>query len=325
KDFTLPFKNDNIKIHYIWAKFNMVSNLFILPGYATRLKLDAVLFQTFFMKKGTFKSIVFIHDILFKNYPQFFTWKERLYFKPLKWITSSADRVITTTEFVKKELIRFQYTKPHQPIDLAPSGVTNIFKPHYEHDPAFLHKVKEKYQLPGFYLLFAGRLNARKNIRGLIKSLRLLDDKSIKLVIVGEENWKAPEIDGLLSQKEIKERIIFTGFVADDELAAIYAQAKAFCFPSFAEGFGLPPLEAMASGIPVIVSNTTSMPEVCNHAALFVDPGNPKNIAEKINSLLKNKTLYEEKKREGLEWSRQFTWRRTAEGIMQSVLSAVKM
>jgi glycosyltransferase involved in cell wall biosynthesis len=233
--------------------------------------------------------------------------------------------VITTTEFVKKELIRFQYTKPHQPIDIAPSGVTNIFKPYCQHDPTFLHHVKDKYKLPEFYLLFAGRINARKNIRGLIKSLRFLDDKNISLVIAGEENWKAPQINELLSQKEIRERIIFTGFVTDDELAAIYAMAKAFCFPSFAEGFGLPPLEAMASGIPVIVSDTTSMPEVCNHAALFVDPGNPKNIAEKINSLLKNETLYEEKIREGLEWSRQYTWKRTAEGIMQSVLSAVKM
>jgi glycosyltransferase involved in cell wall biosynthesis len=325
KDFTLPFRKDNIKIHYIWAKFNMVSNLFILPGHAKRLQLDAVLFQTFFMKKGTFKSIVFIHDILFKNYPQFFTWKERLYFKPLKWITSSADRVITTTEFVKKELIRFQYTKPHQPIDIAPSGVTNIFKPYYQHDPTFLHYVKEKYKLPEFYLLFAGRLNARKNIRGLIKSLRFLDDKNISLVIVGEENWKAPEINELLSEQEIRKRIIFTGFIPDNELAAIYAMAKAFCFPSFAEGFGLPPLEAMASGIPVVVSDTTSMPEVCNHAALFIDPGNPKNIADQVNSLLKNETLYEQKKREGLEWSRQYTWKRTAEGIMQSVLSAVKM
>ena len=325
KDFTLPFRSNNIKTHYIWAKFNMVSNLFILPGYAKRLQLDAVLFQTFFMKKGTVKSIVFIHDILFKNYPQFFTLKERLYFKPLKWIISSADRVITTTEFVKKELIRFQYTKPDQPIDIAPSGVTNIFRPRYQHDPAFLHHVKEKYQLPELYLLFAGRLNARKNIRGLIKSLRFLDDKNISLVIVGAENWKAPEINELLAQREIRDRLTFTGFVPDNELAAIYAMAKAFCFPSFAEGFGLPPLEAMASGIPVIVSDTTSMPEVCNHAALFINPRDPKNIADQVNSLLKNKTLYEQKKREGLEWSSQYTWKRTAQGIMQSILSAVKM
>ena len=155
--------------------------------------------------------------------------------------------------------------------------------------------------------------------------MRFLDDKNISLVIVGEENWKAPEINELLAQREIRERIIFTGFVPDNELAAIYAMAKAFCFPSFAEGFGLPPLEAMASGIPVIVSDTTSMPEVCNHAALFIDPRDPKNIADQVNSLLKNKTLYEQKKREGLEWSSQYTWKRTAEGIMQSILSAVKM
>jgi len=325
KNLDLPFRNENIKIHYIWANLNMVSNFIILPGCAKRLQLDAVLFQTFFMKKGKFKSVVFIHDILFEYYPQFFTWKERLYFKPLKWITSSADRVITTTQFVKNELIKFRFTKPDQPIDLAPSGVTSIFKPYAQHDPAFLRSVKERYRLPDFYLLFAGRLNARKNIRGLMKSLRFLDDKDIPLVIVGEENWKAPGIGELLAQKEIKERIIFTGFVTDDELAAIYAMAKAFCFPSFAEGFGLPPLEAMASGIPVIVSGTTSMPEVCSHAALFIDPGSPKNIADKINSLLKNKALYEQKQNEGLEWSRQYTWKRTAEGVMQSILSAVKM
>src|SRR6185295_9440014 len=236
--------------------------------------------------------------------------------------TSSADRVITTTEFVKKELIRFQYTKPHQPIDLAPSGVTNIFKPHYEHDPAFLHYVKEKYKLPGSYLLFAGRLNARKNIRGLIKSLRFLDDKSIKLVIVGEENWKAPEINGLLSQKEIRERIIFTGFVADDELAAIYAMSKIFCFPSFAEGFGLPPLEAMASGIPVVVSNSTSFPEVCGDAAVYVNPAQAESIAQAINSLLGDTQLYSQKKQKGFVQAAKYTWELSAHAMMQSILKA---
>jgi glycosyltransferase involved in cell wall biosynthesis len=324
KKFVLPFKKENIKIHYIWAKFNLLSNLFVLPGYAKRLELDAVLYQTFFMKNGSFKSIVFIHDVLFKNYPQFFTWKEKLYFKPLKWMTSSADRIISTTEFVKKELVRLQYAAPQQPIDLAPLGVAAIFKPQYQHDPNFLNWVKEKYGLPDNYLLFTGRLNARKNIRGLIQSLQFLEDKNISLVIVGEKNWKSPQVDELLIEKKTKERVIFTGFVPDGELAAIYAMAKTFCYPSFAEGFGLPPLEAMASGVPVVVSATTSMPEVCSHAALFADPSDPKNIAEKINGLLKNKTLYEQKRKEGLEWSRQYTWKRTAEGIMESVLAAVK-
>lgn len=324
KSFDLPFKNENIKIHYVWAKFNMLSNFFVLPRYAKQLGLDAVLYQTFFTKKGSAKSIVFIHDILFRNYPQFFTWKEKLYFKPLKWITSSADRIISTTQFVKNELVRLQYATPQQPIDLAPLGVTKIFKPQYEHDPIFLNLVRKKYKLPENYLLFTGRLNARKNIRGLIQSLQFLDDKNISLVIAGEKDWKSPQINKLLTSEKIKARIIFTGFVPGDELAAIYAMAKTFCYPSFAEGFGLPPLEAMASGIPVVVSSTTSMPEVCSTAALFADPNDPKNIAEKINKLLENKTFYEQKRREGLAWSQKYTWKRTAEGIMESLLEAVK-
>jgi len=302
----------------------MISNLLVLPKYARLLNLDAVLFQTFSPKGKSFKSVVFIHDVLFRNYPEFFTWKERLYFKPLKWTVSSADRIITTTEYVKKELISLNYSKVVQPIDLAPSGVTNIFKPYEEQNEKFLKEIKEKYELPHSYLLFAGRLNARKNIQALIKSLLFLNDKNISLVIVGDIDWKSPKIHHLLSVKEIKKRIIFTGAVPDDELAAIHAMAKIFCFPSFAEGFGLPPLEAMASGVPVVVSNTTSMPEVCDGAALFVDPHNIKDIAEKINELLENKTLYELKKKTGLEWARQYTWKRTGEKIMESIFTAVE-
>ncbi len=323
KGSAIPFRKQDLKIHYIWAKFNMLSNLFVLPNYAKQLKLDIVLFQTFSSNGGSFKSVVFIHDVLFRNYPEYFTWKERIYFKPLKWTAPSADRIITTTEFVKKELIQFNYAKNKSLIDLAPSGVTNIFKPLWQHNKRFLEKTKEKYNLPDSYLLFAGRLNGRKNVQGLIKSLPLLSDKNISLVIVGERDWKAPQIPFLFN-KEIKEKIIFTDSVPDDELAAIYAMAKIFCFPSFAEGFGLPPLEAMASGIPVVVSNTTSLPEVCGNAALFVDPHQPKDIAEKINSLLENKLFYEQKIKEGLDWARQYTWKRTAEGIMKSIFAAVE-
>ena len=322
KQFKHHFNKENIKIHYVWAGINMLSNLFVLPKHARMLNLDAVLFQTFSPKGKSFKSIAFIHDVLFRNYPQYFTWKERLYFKPLKWTAPRADRIITTTEYVKKELIQLCYVNISQPADLAPSGITSIFKPINKQDPAFLKKVKEKYKLPGSYLLFTGRLNARKNIPGLLQSLSFLHDKEISLVIVGKEQWKAAKMNNLSPTEE--ERIILTGPVPDDELAAIYAMAKIFCFPSFAEGFGLPPLEAMASGVPVVVSNTTSMPEVCGNAALFIDPKDPKDIAEKINELLTNKNLYERKIKEGLEWSSQYTWKRTAAGIMRSIFAVVE-
>ena len=324
KENEFPFVADNIKVHFARARFNLISNLFVIPKLAKQLKLDAVFFQTFSPKENSFKSVVFIHDVLFKNYPQFFTWKEKLYFQPLKWTIRNADRIATTTNFVRHQLIQFNYTKRNQPVDLAPSGVTSIFRPLNSHDQDFVLRVKNKFDLPTDYLLVVGRLNARKNVETLIRSLPLINDKEIQLVIVGEENWKAPNLKSIEKNKQLTSRIKFTGFVTDEELSAIYAMARIFCFPSFAEGFGLPPLEAMASGIPVAVSNTTSMPEVCDKAAIYFDPNRAEEIAVSINSLLENKSLYEQKRNEGLEWSKNYTWKRTAEGILQSIISAIQ-
>ncbi|HLG39597.1 MAG TPA: glycosyltransferase family 1 protein, partial [Chitinophagaceae bacterium] len=275
KNMDLPFKNDHVKVHYVWAGFNMLSNLFVVPRFAKRLNLDAVLFQTFSPGRKSFKSVVFVHDVLFNRYPQYFTWKEKLYFKPLKWTVPAADRIITTTNYVQGELVRFNYAKNDRSMDIAPSGVTNIFKPLCFHDNELQKKIKLKFNLPDTYLLFVGRLNARKNIENLIESFRFINDKNICLVIAGEKNRKSSRTDLLLNEEKIRSKVYFTGCVADDELCIIYAMAKIFCFPSFAEGMGLPPLEAMASGIPVVVSNTTSMPEVCGKAALYADPSDP--------------------------------------------------
>ena len=324
KNRVLPFSNENIKWHYVWSGFNMLSNLFVLPKYAKDLQLDAVLFQTFSPKRRSFKSVVFIHDVLFNRYPEYFTWKEKLYFKVLKWTAPNADRIITTTQYVQNELVRFHYAKNNQSMDIAPSGVTRIFKPASFHNSELLNKIRRKYNLPDTYLLFVGHLNARKNIENLIEAFRFIKDKDIRLVIAGEKNWKNTPVDHLLNDCELRSKVYFTGPVSDEELCIIYAMSKIFCFPSFAEGMGLPPLEAMASGVPVVVSNTTSMPEVCGKAALYADPSDPKAIAEKLNELLENKSLYNQKIREGLEWSENYTWTRTAKGIMQSIFAATE-
>ena len=317
-----PFKGENVHVHYVWAGFNMLSNLFVLPKYARRLNLDAVLFQTFSPKSKSFKSVAFIHDVLFRSYPQYFSWLERLYFIPLKWTARRADRIITTTQFVKQELVTLKYST-NDAIDLAPSGVTPIFQPQWQLSSRVQEHVREKFNLPEQYVLFVGRFNERKNIAGIIRALPLLDE-TISLVIVGEQDWKLPSMKNLSRHKNVKSRVHFIGAVTDNELACIYASAKLFCFPSFAEGFGLPPLEAMAAGIPVIVSNTTAMPEVCSDVPLFVDPHNARDIADKINYLLKNRHVREEKIQQGLRWSSQYTWKRTAEGIMKSIFAAIE-
>jgi glycosyltransferase involved in cell wall biosynthesis len=321
----LPFSGGNIQTCYIWADNNLLSNLLLVSRWVRKLKVDVTVYQTFpsLMHRGS--AIVFIHDVLFRRFPQFFSWKERLYFLPMPWLTRNrADRLVATTEFVATELIRYRYTQEQSRIDLVPLAVGERYQPVNLHQPAQLEAVRRKFQLPGQFVLYVGRLNVRKNIENLLKALPLLVDKESKLVIVGKEDWKAPDLRQLVETPGIRERIILTGEMSDEELSATYSLARLFCFPSFAEGFGLPPLEAMASGVPVIVAKTTSLPEVCGEAAVYIDPGRPESIARAIDELLSDADLYARKKRAGLERAGAFTWTATANALMKSITNTVK-
>jgi glycosyltransferase involved in cell wall biosynthesis len=322
KDF--PFKQVNVHAVYVPVFTNMFSNIFILPTRARSLQLDSVVFQTFPGIGEGFSSISFIHDVLFKRFPQYFTWKELLYFIPLPYFTKRAGRVVATTDFVRRELLTYRFIQTAAQVDIVPLGVSTDFKPIEKHDELLVNKIRVNYNLPEEFILIVGRLNARKNIESLIKALVLVQDQSIPLVITGKEDWKKSKFRHLLENTNIRNRIIITGPVGDDEIAALFAMSKIFCFPSFAEGFGLPPLEAMASGVPVVVSNTTSMPEICGHAAVYADPHRPESIAEGINKLLSDKAFYERMKTEGLTRSAGFTWPVTANKLMESILNSVK-
>ena len=324
KDEDFPFKQANIHKIYLRVPTNMFSNLFIVPRHARRLKLDTVVFQTFPGIGKGFSSISFIHDILFKRFPQYFTWKEKLYFIPLPFFTRRSDRVVTTTDFVKRELLTYRFIQSASRVDVVPLGVSADFKPLEKQDKNLANKIREKYNLPADFILFVGRLNARKNIESLVQALALLHDKSIVLVITGKEDWKKTDFKNFMENPDIRNRIRITGPVSDDEIAVLFATAKVFCFPSFAEGFGLPPLEAMASGVPVVVSNTTSLPEICENAAVYVDPHQPGSVAAGINKLLEDKTLYDRMKSEGLQRSARFTWDVTADKLMKSIMNSVK-
>jgi len=320
-----PFSGSNIHTGYIWADNNMLSNLLLVPGWLRRSKAEVMLFQTFPSIKHDIPSIAFIHDVLFRRFPRFFSWKERLYFLPLSWLTRNrADRLIATTEFVAGELLTYHYTRDRSRIDIVPLGVNEKYMPELSQDRARLSGVKEKFNLPDRYILYVGRLNVRKNIENLLRALPLLRDKGAKLVIVGKEDWKASDLHDLVSMPAIRERITMTGAMDDEDLVAVYCLAKIFCFPSMAEGFGLPPLEAMASGVPVIVSKTTSLPEVCGDAAVYIDPAQPESIARAIDELLGDEGLYARKRRSGLERAGQYTWTATAQALMRSIKNTTK-
>jgi glycosyltransferase involved in cell wall biosynthesis len=322
KGLNFPFKQSNINLKYVWANNNLLSNLFLLPRHAGKGAIDVMIFQTFPSFVNNTPSIAFIHDVLFRSYPQFFTWKERIYFLPLPWLTPMARRLIATTEYVAGDLVKYKYARDRSQIDIVPLAVSPEFKPVEQHNCDFLKQVKGKFKLPQSYILFVGRLNVRKNIENLLRSLPSLENKTIPLVVVGKEDSKTPDLKTILSDPAISKRILLTGSMDKQELAATYAMATIFCFPSFAEGFGLPPLEAMASGIPVVVSNTTALAEVCGNAPLYINPAEPASIAKALNELLGNPEIYREKKISGLERASQYKWSTTAHTFMQSVLKA---
>jgi glycosyltransferase involved in cell wall biosynthesis len=313
-----PYKGINIHLVYIWADNNLISNVFILPYYGRKLNLDVIIFQNFPGNSGHYASISFIHDTLFLSHPQYYTYCERLYFTPLRILSRKATRICTISNEEKKRLLRYGYKINENDIDVIYHGVSDAFKPIEYYSKDTLETIKRKYHLPDQYLLFVGRLNERKNIYHLINAIPSLNDKDILLVIVGEKDWKMFDLDRLIKKVGIKDRIVFTGPIYNDDLACVYAMAKIFCFPSYAEGFGLPPLEAMAAGVPIVVSNTTSLPEVCGDAGTYVNPNSAKEIASAINRLMENKLYYEQQCERGINQAAKFTWDAAAHRLLKT-------
>lgn len=315
-----PFKQSNITVQYVWADNNMLSNLLVLPRHLKKLGVQTVVFQMFPAYSHKFASVAFVHDVLFRDFPHFFTLKERLYFSPMRCLTRRSTRIVATTAYVTNDLIKFKYARNRAQIDIVPLGVSPVFKPREHLDKGLLKQVSEKFMLPNDFVLFVGRLNIRKNIENLLQAIPLLENTSIAIAIVGKEDWKSPNLQSVLHDHQIKNRIIFTGGVSNEELIGIYALAKIFCFPSYAEGFGLPPLEAMAAGVPVVVSDRTALPEVCGDAAVYINPEKPESIAQAINLLLRDANTYNLKRNAGFRRAELFSWKHSATKLMNSVI-----
>ena len=303
KKKTFPYSYQNVKLVYVNTFTNALTNIFILPFYTRKFFLDVMLFQNFPSPFCKSVSINYIHDILYLDYPQYFTFLELIYLWPIKILTRRCDHVITISNSEKTRLIKHGF-KSENKISVVYHGVNRKFRTKFSESEC--KRIKEKYDLPESFILYVGRLNHRKNISTLIKALNETDN--MNLVIVGKTDNQHINIKKLVKTLDLKSRVIITGHLPDTEIPYLYAMAKFFCFPSYAEGFGLPPLEAMAVGTPVIVSNSTSLPEVCGDAAIYFNPESHfelKDIIIKINS---DKNQYMELKQKGIERSKCFNW-----------------
>jgi glycosyltransferase involved in cell wall biosynthesis len=318
KQQAFEYFSANVKIIFLRKLPNILSNALLLPFVARKHSLDVLMLQNFnFLWPGKVFKVVYIHDALFLDYPQYYSFKERLHFGRMKTLAKSANRIITISNTEKERMARHNFAKPED-IYVVYHGVNPDFKPIIFYTDEHIKQVIDKYDLPEKYLLYVGRLNPRKNLNKLIQAIPMIQDPDMKLLIVGEQQAQG-ELLKEIELHHLSNKIIFTGHIPENDLHLIYAAATIFCFPSYAEGFGLPPLEAMRCGLPVVVSNRTSMPEVCGYAALYIDPDHAEDIAQKINSLLSDNSFYQKKMIDGLGYSAAFSWKRSANEILNLI------
>lgn len=253
------------------------------------------------------RMVTTVHDFSFYLYPEWHPEERIQYFsKNFFRQIERADVIITMSDFVAgeaREIIKSCNSK----IVSIPEGYDkNIFNPNGNAEVGTGTR--------GNYILYVGSIEPRKNLVNLLKAYLLLPGhmrREFKLVLAGFKGWHNAEIEVML--EKLRGSVEYLGYISDEELANLYRNASCFVYPSFYEGFGLPPLEAMACGCPVVVSDRASLPEVCGDGALYVDPNGPDSIAEGIHKTLTDTSLRERLVQKGFERANLFSWEKTVE------------
>jgi glycosyltransferase involved in cell wall biosynthesis len=259
------------------------------------------------------RTVVTIHDCIHLMFPQYLPGTlAHWYAKGSMWsAVRKSDRILTVSEASKRDILRF--------FDVAADKVEVIYN---AIDERFLtapteeamDRVRQRYQLDHPFLLYVGNIKPHKNLERLIEAFaraRGSDLGELRLMIVGDELSKYPALRQAVHRNRVDTYVRFLGFQPYETLAAFYRLARAFVFPSLYEGFGLPPLEAMACGTPVVTSNVSSLPEVAGGAALLVDPYDPASIADAIRRVVTDESLRARMIERGLSRARDFSWQQS--------------
>jgi glycosyltransferase involved in cell wall biosynthesis len=256
-------------------------------------------------------TVVTVHDLAFRLFPEQYPGLKRRYLDALtRRSVEQADQVIAVSDNTRADLLRAYRVHPER-VHVVPNGVDPSLQP--INDPTSLAQFRARHQLPDQFILALSTLQPRKNLITLLRAWARLDASSrLPLVVAGAPGWKVDPIFEEVRALGIADQMRFAGYAASDELALWYSAATLFVYPSLYEGFGLPVLEAMACGTPVVSSNASSLPEVAGDAALLVDPRDVDGLAAAIDRLAQDPTLRASLAKQGIERARQFSWARTA-------------
>ncbi|HVY67709.1 MAG TPA: glycosyltransferase family 1 protein [Patescibacteria group bacterium] len=266
------------------------------------------------------KLVITVHDLSPVVTPEFYDVKRNLWHHFLNYRAAfnRADVLLAVSEYTKRDLVRI-YGIPESKIRVVHPGVDRqIFRP--DLPLAELRRVRNHYGLPGEFFLFLNTIEPRKNLTGLIRAFERLA-QPIYLVIAGRPGWKYKQALRLIKNSRKSAKIIYAGYLQEKDKPAVIKLAKALVYPSFYEGFGFQPLEAMACGTPVIASQLTSLPEVVGDAGLLINPYSEDGLLEGMRRLLQEPALAAALLTKGLERVRNFSWQRTAELTLQGINS----
>jgi glycosyltransferase involved in cell wall biosynthesis len=256
------------------------------------------------------QSVVTIHDCIHLMFPQYLPNRAALAYArtSIAMAARRASRVITVSESSKRDILRFVDAPPEK-IDV----IYNAYDERFAVEPREedVVRVRERFQLTDEFVLYAGNVKPHKNLERLIQAFDLVRRRGLdhlKLVVIGDEVSKYAALRRAVHRHQLHKYVRFLGYLPEETLAVMYRLAAVFVFPSLYEGFGLPPLEAMASGTPVVTSNVSSLPEVAGDAARLVDPYDPEAIADGIHTVLTDEAARRSLRLKGLERARQFSW-----------------
>jgi glycosyltransferase involved in cell wall biosynthesis len=260
------------------------------------------------------KVVTTCHDVAFLRLPQAYDWMSLKYHEfAIKFAVRHATKIIAVSEFTKSEIVDF-FKISSERVAVVPNGYDSERYKVIENKEA-VAKVLEKYKIIEPYLLYAGRMEEKKNTAGLIRAFKILKknrQEKLKLVLVGQPGFGFQKVVKAIADNNLQNDVIMPGWVGKQDLPHLMNGAAVFVFPSFYEGFGIPILEAMACGTPVVASGIPALREVAGEAAYLVDPYSPENMAEGINRVLTDDHLREDLKIRGLDRARQFSWARCA-------------
>ena len=259
------------------------------------------------------RSVVTIHDTIHLTFPQYLPNRMAYaYARASMWAAARrSDRILTVSEASKRDILHF--------FDVPPEKIVVVYNAIDEHfwitpDSDDVARVRERYQLDHEFVLYVGNIKPHKNLVRLIEAFaefRRRGFDAVKLLIIGDEISKLPALRRAVHRHKLHKHVRFLGYQPNHTLAILYRLATVFVFPSLYEGFGLPPLEAMASGTPVVTSNISSLPEVAGDAAILVDPYDLDAIVEGLCRVVGDRALAADLRRRGLERAREFSWERS--------------